>query len=261
MAALRRANDLAAAAVEGRPRARQVRHRRRRDRRPMSPRSPTPRRRSPSTRPWPTQEAGRCLQVRRGHGGAEEARGRIDKAELMALGHRQSGRPGDRHAGGADDGQRRRKGSRRLGEFAEDDRPADDRGARHRALRRANGSRHLRRAAPHEAKNMKGLYKTFADGATRTSRPSVSSRSRIPIRPAGSGAWGPGGAVTLSGRPGDHKQDLGTEHDRQGPERRHGEAAAGRCRQGLPARSAATASTPASPRCTRWRTASTIPRT
>ena len=53
MAALRRANDLAAAAVRPTSSAASSTPPPPRPR-PMSPRSPTPRRRSPSTRPWPT---------------------------------------------------------------------------------------------------------------------------------------------------------------------------------------------------------------
>ena len=64
-------------------------------------------------------------------------------------------------------------------------------------------------AAKEEAKNMKGLYKTFLmvpkDVKAFGSITSITHTDST----GGSGAWGPDGAVTLSGRPGDHTQELG----------------------------------------------------
>jgi hypothetical protein len=64
-------------------------------------------------------------------------------------------------------------------------------------------------AAPHEAKNMKALCKTFA----MVPKDVKSFGSIVSITHAdstgGSGGWGAGGGVTLSGRPNMHKQALG----------------------------------------------------
>lgn len=64
-------------------------------------------------------------------------------------------------------------------------------------------------AGPHEAKNMKGLYKTFSMVPKDVKAFGSITKITHTDSTGGSGAWGPGGAVTLSGRPGMHTQELG----------------------------------------------------
>ena len=64
-------------------------------------------------------------------------------------------------------------------------------------------------AAKEEAKNMKALYKTFLMVPKDVKAFGSITRITHTDSTGGSGAWGPDGAVTLSGRPDEHKQELG----------------------------------------------------